>query len=99
LGELGFVFGKPTPLVVEAVDLPTQFADGPIAANAFDLVEAALGVVGDFEEFGKMRKGDTVDEVVGGEWCWLSRRLRDLRIGRQCLPIFLLCELQERLER
>ena len=38
--------GEATALVVEAANLAAQLADGPVAANALDLIEAALGVVG-----------------------------------------------------
>ncbi len=46
VGELGFVFGEAAALVVEAGNLAAQFADRPVATDALDLVEAALGGIG-----------------------------------------------------
>ena len=64
-GELGFVFGEAAALVVEAGDLAAQFADGPVAADALDLIEAALGGVGDVDQLGKVREREAVDQCWG----------------------------------
>lgn len=56
-GELGFVFREAAALVVEAGDLAAQLADGPVAPEALDLVEAALGGVGEVAEFREMGEG------------------------------------------
>ena len=59
----------------KAGDLEAQLADGPVAANALDFVEAALGLVGEFELFGKVGESKSVKEV-GARW---------QRLWRQCL--------------
>jgi hypothetical protein len=61
-GELGLVFGKATALVVEAGDLATQLADGPVPPDTLDLVKAPLGVVGKLNEFGEMGEGEAVEQ-------------------------------------
>ncbi len=56
-GELGFVLRKSAALVIEACDLAAEFADGPVAPDALDLVEAALGFVGERDDLGEMGEG------------------------------------------
>ena len=65
--ELGFVFGKSAALVIEACDLAAEFADGPVAPDALDFVEAALGFVREFQQFCEVREGEPLDEV-GMDW-------------------------------
>lgn len=71
-GELGFVFGEAAALVVEAGDLAAQFADGPVAADALDLIEAALGGVGELDQFNEMSEGEALDQL--GRHCHLNLR-------------------------
>ena len=61
-GESGFVLREAAALVVEAIDLAAQLADGPVAANALDLVEAALGVVGELDKLCEVREGQAIDQ-------------------------------------
>ena len=61
-GEFGFVFREAAALVVEAVDLAAQLAHRPVAANALELVEAALGGVGELDQLGQVRERETVDQ-------------------------------------
>ncbi len=45
VGQIGFVLGEAAALEVKAGDLAAQLTNGPVSADALDLVEAALGVV------------------------------------------------------
>ena len=65
--DFGFVFGKSAALVIEACDLAAEFADGPVAPDALDFVEAALGFVREFQQFCEVREGEPLDEV-GMDW-------------------------------
>ena len=56
-GELCLVFGKPASFVVEAGDLAAKFTDGPAASNAFDLIEATLGFVGELNDLCEVSEG------------------------------------------
>ncbi len=44
-GELLLIFGKSGSFIVEAVDLPLEFAYRPVATNALNFVEGALIIV------------------------------------------------------
>ena len=68
----------------KAGDLEAQLADGPVAANALDFVEAALGLVGEFELFGKVGESKSVREV----------RATWQRLWRQCLHNFRVDEIE-----
>ena len=61
--EAVLVFGQARAFVVEAGDLTSEFADGPVAPDALDLVEAALGFVGELQQFGQVGKGEALDQL------------------------------------
>lgn len=67
-GELGLVFGQAAALVVQAVDLAAQLAHRPVAAQALQLVEAALGIVAELNQFGQMGEGEPEDQFWVGGW-------------------------------
>ena len=50
-------------LVEEAGNLAAQFTNGPVAADALDLVEAALGVIGKVQQLGQVVEGETVEQL------------------------------------
>lgn len=66
--ELGFVFGEAAALVIQAVDLAAQFPHRPVAAHAFDFVEAALGVVCELDQFGEMGEREPKNQFRVGRW-------------------------------
>ena len=51
------------PFEIETADLALEFANRPVATQTFDLVERALEIVIDGDQFGQMREGKPVDDL------------------------------------
>ena len=62
-GELGFVFGEAAAFVIKAFDLAAQLANGPVPPDALDLVEAALGFVGELNQLVEVGEGEPVNQL------------------------------------
>jgi hypothetical protein len=57
--------------LIEAVDLAAQLADRPVPADALDLIETALGVVGDLDKLCEVREGQAEDQFgMGRDQLW-----------------------------
>ena len=69
-------------LEIQSGDLAFQFANGPVAADAFDFIEGALERVVDCEQFDEMGEGKPVHQQIRSDAQFGNRRFPRVQLGR-----------------